>query len=200
MNALYNLHHAKYEANYFPLVLDSTNAFMNKCMMYLSEVSIAKSWQMFHKHECDSPGLSTLLCFCSIKWIGKQLRLLMSRSADCGCHRIAVVYFCLATWKRHSTGELSTAGTTASTVIFRGDHIFVANVGDSTAVLAVNNPHKNQIGQHPVKAIVLTKDHKAEDPDEIRTIKGLGIVIILIHLTLIFLVRNVLNLEEIPRS
>jgi len=50
----------------------------------------------------------------------------------------------------------------------------VANVGDSTAVLAVNNPQKNQIGQHPIKAIVLTKDHKAEDPDEIKTIKGLG--------------------------
>ena len=34
-------------------------------------------------------------------------------------------------------GDLSTAGTTASTVIFRQDHIIVANVGDSTAVLGV---------------------------------------------------------------
>ncbi len=32
-------------------------------------------------------------------------------------------------------GDLSTAGTTASTVIFRQDNIFVANVGDSTIVL-----------------------------------------------------------------
>lgn len=32
-------------------------------------------------------------------------------------------------------GDLSTAGTTASTVIFRQDQIFVANVGDSTIVL-----------------------------------------------------------------
>ena len=32
-------------------------------------------------------------------------------------------------------GDLSTAGTTVSTVIFRQDNIFVANVGDSTAVL-----------------------------------------------------------------
>ena len=34
-------------------------------------------------------------------------------------------------------GDLSTAGTTASTVIFRQDHIIVANVGDSTAVIGV---------------------------------------------------------------
>jgi len=32
-------------------------------------------------------------------------------------------------------GDLSTAGTTVSTVIFRQDNIFVANVGDSMAVL-----------------------------------------------------------------
>ena len=41
----------------------------------------------------------------------------------------------LATWKRSKTGDLSTAGTTASIVIFRQDHIIVANVGDSTVVL-----------------------------------------------------------------
>lgn len=39
------------------------------------------------------------------------------------------------TWKRNKMGDLSTAGTTVSTVIFRQDNIFVANVGDSTAVL-----------------------------------------------------------------
>ncbi len=79
-----------------------------------------------------------------------------------------------ASWKRHKTGELSTAGTTASTVIFRGDHIFVANVGDSTAVLAVCNPDRDQEGQHPVKALCLTKDHKPEDPNEINNIRTLG--------------------------
>lgn len=80
----------------------------------------------------------------------------------------------IVTWKKHRTGELSTAGTTASTIIFREDHIFVANVGDSTAVLAVTNPQREIIGQHPIKAVVLTKDHKPEDPDENDNIEVLG--------------------------
>jgi serine/threonine protein phosphatase PrpC len=78
------------------------------------------------------------------------------------------------TWKRNKTGDLSTAGTTASTIIFRQDHIFVANVGDSTAILAVDNPLAGQPNQHPVKALVLTKDHKPEDPDETKNIESLG--------------------------
>ena len=83
------------------------------------------------------------------------------------------------TWKKHRSGELSTAGTTASTVIFRDDHIFVANVGDSTAVLAVTNPQQELTGQHPVKAIVLTKDHKPEDPDENLKIQVLGMLLLI---------------------
>ena len=83
-------------------------------------------------------------------------------------------FLCPATWKRNKTGDLSTAGTTASTVIFRQDHIFVANVGDSTAILAVANPDAGRPNQHPVKAVVLTKDHKPEDPDEIKNIENLG--------------------------
>lgn len=38
-------------------------------------------------------------------------------------------------WKPNKLGDLSTAGTTACTVIFRQDHFYVANVGDSSAVL-----------------------------------------------------------------
>lgn len=71
-------------------------------------------------------------------------------------------------------GDLSTAGTTASTVIFRQNHIFVANVGDSTAVLAETNPKAGKPGQHPVIAKVLTKDHKPDDPDEIKQVESLG--------------------------
>ena len=71
-------------------------------------------------------------------------------------------------------GDLSTAGTTASTVIFRQNHIYVANVGDSTAILALVNPEADEAGQHPVIAKVLTKDHKPEDPDESRLIEKLG--------------------------
>ena len=48
-----------------------------------------------------------------------------------------LVLYDAETWKRTKMGDLSTAGTTASTVIFRQDHIIVANVGDSTAILGV---------------------------------------------------------------
>ena len=86
----------------------------------------------------------------------------------------------IVTWKRNKTGDLSTAGTTASTVIFRQDHIFVANVGDSTAILALTNPKADQPDQHPVKALVLTKDHKPEDPNETKNIENLGEFIIVL--------------------
>ncbi len=48
---------------------------------------------------------------------------------------IIAFHLSAANWKKNKMGDLSTAGTTASTVIFRQDHIIVANVGDSTAVL-----------------------------------------------------------------
>ncbi len=56
----------------------------------------------------------------------------------------------IVTWKRNKTGDLSTADTTASTIIFRHNHIFVANVGDSTAILAVKNPKRVEPNQHHV--------------------------------------------------
>ena len=71
-------------------------------------------------------------------------------------------------------GDLSTAGTTASTVIFRQDHIFIANVGDSTVVLAETNPRAGEAGQHAVIPRVLTKDHKPDDPEETRLVERLG--------------------------
>ncbi len=85
-----------------------------------------------------------------------------------------IVLIIIVAWKRNKTGDLSTAGTTASTIIFRQNHIFVANVGDSTAILAVKNPKRVEPNQHHVKALVLTKDHKPEDPDETKNIEKLG--------------------------
>ena len=48
---------------------------------------------------------------------------------------LSAVPLFLGTWKPNKLGDLSTAGTTACTVIFRQDHFYVANVGDSSAVL-----------------------------------------------------------------
>ncbi|KAL5477120.1 hypothetical protein EMCRGX_G023866 [Ephydatia muelleri] len=78
------------------------------------------------------------------------------------------------TWKPNKMGDPSTAGTTASAVIFRQDKIFVANVGDSTAVLAVNNPYGHMPEEPAVLAQVLTKDHKPDDPSETQLIESLG--------------------------
>ena len=83
---------------------------------------------------------------------------------------------CVASWKPSETGNLSNAGTTASTVIFRKSHIYVANVGDSTAVMGVANPRYvcGYPSEPRVIAKVLTKDHKPTDPQELQHIKHLG--------------------------
>ena len=80
----------------------------------------------------------------------------------------------LALWVPNKTGDLSTAGTTASTVIFRKNHIFVANVGDSTGIMGVRNPRYGEPGEPPVIPRLLTKDHKPEDPEEQENIRRLG--------------------------
>ena len=72
------------------------------------------------------------------------------------------------------TGDLSTAGTTAWIVIFRKNHIFVANVGDSTAIMVIKNPRFGQPCVASLVAQVITRDHKPEDPVEQRLIRNLG--------------------------
>ena len=84
------------------------------------------------------------------------------------------VLFYSASWKRNKTGDLSTAGTTACTVIFRKEHIFVSNCGDSTAIMGIRNPAYGQPGEPPLIAKLLTKDHKPDDPVEKETIEELG--------------------------
>ena len=79
-----------------------------------------------------------------------------------------------ALWQPSKTRDLSTAGTTASTVIFRKNHIFVANVRDSTAIMGVINPQFGKPGQPQVVAQLLTKDHTPDDPSEQEHIRSLG--------------------------
>ena len=82
----------------------------------------------------------------------------------------------IASWKPSETGDLSNAGTTATTVIFRKSHIFVANVGDSTAVMGVANPRYFHGCRFEPRIIakVLTKDHKPTDVTELQRITSLG--------------------------
>lgn len=50
----------------------------------------------------------------------------------------------------------------------------MANVGDSTIVLAESNPRAEEPGHHAVIARVLTKDHKPDDPEETKQVEKLG--------------------------
>ena len=80
---------------------------------------------------------------------------------------IKLVFFLTDSWPKTKYGTPSTAGTTASVVIMRGRHMFVANVGDSRVVLA-------QEAGEGLKAVALTDDHKPENPLEAQRIESLG--------------------------
>lgn len=79
----------------------------------------------------------------------------------------------LPSWPKTSNGHPSTAGTTASLVLIRGNKMYVANVGDSMVVMGTrdycyrNNPRGFQ-------AMELTVDHKPELPEERKRIERCG--------------------------
>lgn len=55
-----------------------------------------------------------------------------------------------------------TSGCTCVTIYCRGNTLYVANAGDSRAVMA----HKDPAGGHALLAKNLTRDHKPDDPEE----------------------------------
>ncbi len=55
--------------------------------------------------------------------------------------------------------------------------MFVANVGDSTAIMGILNPHYGQPGEHELVAQVITRDHKPDDPAEQKLIRESGMEI-----------------------
>ena len=71
-------------------------------------------------------------------------------------------------------GGPSAAGTTVCTVIFRPGLFYVANVGDSSAVLAIVNERAGEKGESPLVATMLSRDHKPDDPTEVERVKQLG--------------------------
>lgn len=72
-------------------------------------------------------------------------------------------------WPRTSSGLPSTAGTTASVAFIRRGKIYIGHVGDSGIVLGYQEP-----GSSVWKAQPLTKDHKPENPDEMKRIESCG--------------------------
>ncbi|XP_029526558.1 protein phosphatase 1D isoform X2 [Oncorhynchus nerka] len=75
----------------------------------------------------------------------------------------------LPEWPKTLTGQPSTAGTTASIVLIRGDLMYVAHVGDSAVVVGVKEP-----GEKNIRALEVTQDHKPELPKEKERIERLG--------------------------
>ena len=61
-----------------------------------------------------------------------------------------------------------TSGTTVVAVYFRGREYWTAHVGDSRAVIAVD------VGEEIPRAKALTRDHKPDDPDELKRITEWG--------------------------
>ncbi|KAG9352033.1 hypothetical protein JZ751_023284 [Albula glossodonta] len=90
------------------------------------------------------------------------------RKGFIACHH--AMWKKLPEWPKTLTGLPSTSGTTASVVVIRGDHMFVAHVGDSAVVLGVRDPPTERL----IRAVEVTQDHKPELPKERHRIEGLG--------------------------
>ncbi|CAG5877986.1 unnamed protein product [Menidia menidia] len=76
----------------------------------------------------------------------------------------------LPEWPKTITGLPSTSGTTASVVVIRGTHMYVAHVGDSAVVVGV----KENDSDITLQALEITQDHKPELPKEKERIERLG--------------------------
>ncbi|XP_069002930.1 protein phosphatase 1D-like isoform X2 [Embiotoca jacksoni] len=76
----------------------------------------------------------------------------------------------LPEWPKTITGLPSTSGTTASVIVIRGVHMYVAHVGDSAVVVGV----KENDSDIRLQALEVTQDHKPELPKEKERIERLG--------------------------
>ncbi|KAM8899500.1 protein phosphatase 1D-like isoform 2-T2 [Spinachia spinachia] len=76
----------------------------------------------------------------------------------------------LPEWPKTITGLPSTSGTTASVIVIRGLHMYVAHVGDSAVVVGVQENDSDIT----LQALEITQDHKPELPKEKERIERLG--------------------------
>ncbi|XP_040038337.2 protein phosphatase 1D isoform X2 [Gasterosteus aculeatus] len=76
----------------------------------------------------------------------------------------------LPEWPKTITGLPSTSGTTASVIVIRGVHMYVAHVGDSAVVVGVQENDSDVT----LQALEITQDHKPELPKEKERIERLG--------------------------
>ncbi|XP_061596003.1 protein phosphatase 1D-like isoform X2 [Cololabis saira] len=90
------------------------------------------------------------------------------RKGFVACHH--AMWKQLPEWPKTMTGLPSTSGTTASVVVIRGVHMYVAHVGDSAVVVGVQE-NDSDIS---LQALEITEDHKPELPKEKERIERLG--------------------------
>ncbi|XP_038145129.1 protein phosphatase 1D-like isoform X1 [Cyprinodon tularosa] len=90
------------------------------------------------------------------------------RKGFIACHQ--AMWKELPEWPKTITGLPSTSGTTASVIVIRGVHMYVAHVGDSAVVVGVKEEHSDIT----LQALEITQDHKPELPKEKERIERLG--------------------------
>ncbi|KAM4620258.1 protein phosphatase 1D-like [Polymixia lowei] len=90
------------------------------------------------------------------------------RKGFIACHH--AMWKKLPEWPKTLTGLPSTSGTTASVIVIRGVHMYVAHVGDSAVVIGV----KDNDSDIALQALEVTQDHKPELPKEKERIERLG--------------------------
>ena len=79
--------------------------------------------------------------------------------------------FFIDDWPKTALGHTSTAGTTASLVIIRGNKLYVANVGDSMVVMGTKQFDDSWSSY---QAVNLTVDHKPDLQKEKKRIELCG--------------------------
>lgn len=72
---------------------------------------------------------------------------------------------------KHSGIDILCSGTTCVACVLQGDHLYVANVGDSRAIICRAPPQDQEA---PWTAVPLTRDHKPDLEDERRRIAAAG--------------------------
>jgi protein phosphatase 1D len=77
----------------------------------------------------------------------------------------------LPSWPRTASGLPSTSGTTATVVFIKGSRVYVGHVGDSGLAVGMRS---RRGGGETWEGRKMTRDHKPEDPIELKRILGVG--------------------------
>jgi len=73
-------------------------------------------------------------------------------------------------------------GSTSTVAVIVGDELYIGHLGDSRAVLGIEEPlHINNVSSAPkkvIRTVRISRDHKPDDPDERRRIMDAGGVVV----------------------